>query len=50
MNAMRKIYQFYDKRGVGMSVEAKTILEAKKNLKEKGCAHMKLYTIKLKVV
>lgn len=47
---MRKIYQFYDKRGVGMSVEAQTILEAKKKLKEKGCEHMKLYTIRLKVV
>ena len=47
---MRKIYQFYDKRGVGMSVEAQTILEAKKKLKEKGCAHMTFYTIRLKVV
>ena len=47
---MRKIYQFYDKRGVGMSVEAQTILEAKKRLKEKGCEPMTFYTIKLKVV
>ena len=47
---MRKIYQFYDKRGVGMSVEAQTILEAKKKVKEKGCEHMKFYGIRMKVV
>ena len=47
---MRKIYQFYDKRGVEMSVEAQTILEAKKKVKEKGCEHMKFYGIRMKVV
>ena len=46
---MKKIYQFYDKRGVGMMVEAESILDAKKMVKEKGCDHMKFSSIKLKV-
>lgn len=46
---MKKIYQFYDKRGVGAKVEAETILDAKKKMKEKGCDHMKFSSIKLKV-
>ena len=45
---MKKIYQFYDKRGVGMKVEAESILDAKKKIKEKGCDHMKFCSIRLK--
>ena len=45
---MKKIYQFYDKRGVGTKVEAETIIQAKKKIKEMGCAHMKFYGIKIK--
>jgi hypothetical protein len=45
---MKKIYQFYDKRGVGMRVEAENILQAKKKVKEMGCVHMKFCSIKLK--
>lgn len=45
---MRKIYQFYDKRGVGVKVEAESILHAKKKIKEMGCVHMRFQSIKLK--
>lgn len=33
---MKKLYRFYDKRGVSVDIEAKTILEAKCTLKHLG--------------
>ena len=46
---MKKTYQFRDKRGECLKVEAETILDAKKKVKEMGGGHLKFSSIKLKV-
>lgn len=33
---MKKLYRFYDKRGVSVDVEAETILEAKQKVEDLG--------------
>ena len=42
---MKKLYRFYDKRGVSVDVEALTIIEAKKKLKDLGYEGFRLYTV-----
>jgi hypothetical protein len=44
---MKKLYRFYDKRGVSVDVEALTILDAKQKLKELGCEGFTFYSIKV---
>ena len=40
-----KLYRFYDKRGVSVDIDAKTILEAKYTLKHLGLSGFVFYKI-----
>lgn len=42
---MKKLYRFYDKRGVSVDVEDLTIIEAKEKLKELGYEGLLFYTV-----
>ena len=42
---MKKLYRFYDERGVSVDVEALTIIEAKKKLKDLGCEGFRFYMV-----